>query len=253
MDKTEADVNGKISKQIQIKSGFKWPKHGFKYLGIFIPSSLDQLYDTNYKKVIKNISEDLNRWTALPLSLIGRVESIRMNVLPRLLYLFQMLPKDVPKSVFDLLNKIISKFVWQGKRPRIRLKIIQSSKTNGGLGLPNFRFYFWAAQLRPLVSWMRKDTQTRWINIEKSLCSMPLKIVPFSSVSLKNASMGQWTIQRSFGLSKKISSAASIGYLNDFAPSRTDVGFKKWSQYGLNYLHQLFHDDTLKSFEQIRN
>lgn len=39
----------------------------------------DILFDTNYKKVIKNISEDLNRWTALPLSLIGRVESIRMN------------------------------------------------------------------------------------------------------------------------------------------------------------------------------
>lgn len=166
----------KLKKKIQIKSGAKWPKNGFKYLGIFIPSSLDQLYDTNYKKMIRNISEDLNRWSALPLSLIGRVESIRRNVLLRLLYLFQMLPIDVPKSVFDLLNKIISKFVGQGKRPRIRLKIIQSHKTSGGLGLPSFRFYFWAAQLRPLASWMREDTQTRWINIEKSLCSMPLKI-----------------------------------------------------------------------------
>lgn len=74
--------------------------------------------------------------------------------------------------------------------------------------------------------------------------------------------MGKWTkvtlkiwitIQRSLGLSKKISSAASIGYLNDFAPSRTDVDFKKWSQHGLDYLHQLCHDGTLKSFEQIRN
>lgn len=53
MDKTVAiDVNGQISKQIQIRSRFKWPKNGFKYLGTFIPSSFDQLYSTNYKKVI---------------------------------------------------------------------------------------------------------------------------------------------------------------------------------------------------------
>jgi len=47
----------------------------------------------------------------------GRFESIRMNVLPRLL----MLPIEVPKSIFDFLNKIIVKLIWQGKWPRIRL------------------------------------------------------------------------------------------------------------------------------------
>ena len=82
LDKTEAmDVNGQISISVKLNSGFKWT---------------EKLYEANYKKILKHISEDLERWSTLPLSLIGRVESIRMNVLPRLLYLFQMLPIEVP-------------------------------------------------------------------------------------------------------------------------------------------------------------
>lgn len=126
-------IGGKISDTIKLQSGFKWPIDGIKYLGICIPPSLEKLYDVNYKSLIQNISRDLDRWTILPLSLSGRIESVRMNVLPKLLYLFQMLPIDIPKSSFDKLDKLISIFIWQRKRPRIRLKILQLSKARGGL------------------------------------------------------------------------------------------------------------------------
>lgn len=67
--------------------------------------------------------------------------------------------------------------------------------------------------------------------------------------------MGEWTkvtlniwrtIRTSFGMSKCFLSTASIGYLNDFTPSHTDAGFKKWSQYRLRFLHQMFHSNALK-------
>lgn len=119
---------------------FKWPKNGNLHSLFFGSNVQHKLQESN-----KNITEDLDRWSALPLSLIGRIESIRMNVLPRFLYLFQMLPIEVPKSTFDLLNKNINKFIRQRKQPRIRLKTKQSCKNNGGLGLPNFSVCFWAA------------------------------------------------------------------------------------------------------------
>ena len=125
VDKTMAlDINGTIPQTVKTQSEFRWPDSGIKYLGIYIPVSLDKLYETNYKKLIQTISEDLHRWSALPLSLLGRIESIRMNVLPRLLYPFQMLPVDIPKTTFDKLDRLISKFIWQGKRPRVRLKTL---------------------------------------------------------------------------------------------------------------------------------
>ena len=104
----------------------------------------------------------------LPLSLVGRVETITMNVLPRLLFLFCSLPIAVPVSTFKLLDRLVSRFIWQNKRPRVRLKVLCLHKEKGGLSLSHFRSYYWAAQLRVLVSWMRLDIDTKWVHIEQS-------------------------------------------------------------------------------------
>lgn len=76
------DINGKIPQNTKLQTGFKWPTEGIKYLGIFIPVSIQNLYDANYTKIIQCIKGDLDRWSVLPLSLLGRIESVRMNVLP---------------------------------------------------------------------------------------------------------------------------------------------------------------------------
>ena len=65
---------------------------GFRYLGIIITTDLSKLFKVNYGKLMGHIKADLTRWEILPLSLIGRIETIRMNILPRLLFLFQSLP-----------------------------------------------------------------------------------------------------------------------------------------------------------------
>ena len=184
-----------------------------------------------------------------------------MNVLPRLLYLFQMLPIEISKLTFDKLHKMVSKFIWQGKQPRVRLKTLQLAKPNGGVGLPNFRYYFWAAQLRPLISWIKDSSYTRWLDIEKGLSPIPLKVLPSLDVSFKNTQMGEWTkvtlkiwktVQTAFRLPKQISSAGSIGHLESFVPANLDAGFKKWSEYGLCFVYQLIRNRELKSFEQLR-
>lgn len=74
-----------------------------------------------------------------------------MNLLPRLLYLFLLLPVRVPDSLLSAWEKLISTFIWAAARPKIRLKTLQLDKENGGLALPNFREYFYAAQFRYLV------------------------------------------------------------------------------------------------------
>lgn len=51
-----------------------------------------QLYKAIYGKLIDQIQKDLERFEILPLSFFGRIEIVRMNILPRLLYLFLSLP-----------------------------------------------------------------------------------------------------------------------------------------------------------------
>lgn len=56
----------------------------------------------------------------------------------------RLLPIFIPKS-FDSLNSVISSYIWRGKHPQLNKALHQKSWTNGGLALPNFRYYYWAA------------------------------------------------------------------------------------------------------------
>lgn len=124
----------------------------------------------------------LNRWAVLPLTISGRIESIRMNVLPGLLFLFQALPPTPPKNMFTILDCLISRFIWQGRCPRVRYKTLQLSKQQGEWGLPHLRHYWLACQLRALTIWISDKRDTGWLEIEKSLCTL----TPLSNVhSLK--------------------------------------------------------------------
>lgn len=53
-----------------------------KYLGIKVQSPINDIFDFNAKTLLETIKEDLKRWSALPLSLWGRAEVLKMNVLP---------------------------------------------------------------------------------------------------------------------------------------------------------------------------
>ena len=138
------------------------------------------MFSANYDKLLKEIRSDLNRWDVLPLSLLGRIECIRMNILPRLLFLFQNLPVAIPQSIFKSLEKLLSKFIWQNKRPRVRLKILMSSKENGGLNLPNFKLYYWAAQIKAVVAWIIQVPESQWVSMEEySVPGISLSQLPF--------------------------------------------------------------------------
>lgn len=70
--------------------------------------------------------------------MLGRIEVIKMNVLPKYMFLFQNLPVILKKNLFQELNKLTSgwgKFIWVGKKTRIRFKYLQDDKARGGLTL----------------------------------------------------------------------------------------------------------------------
>lgn len=69
----------------------KWSPEGFTYLGISVTPSLKALYKANFEPLLKHIRDNLGRWISLPLSLLGRIALLKMNILPiSCLYHFQM-------------------------------------------------------------------------------------------------------------------------------------------------------------------
>lgn len=83
-------------------------------------------------------------------------------------------------SIFKMLNKLISQFIWQNKRPRIKLKTLHLPKDKGCLALRNLKFYYWAAQLVAIVTWISGDEEAMWTQIEQGeVKGAQLSALPF--------------------------------------------------------------------------
>lgn len=67
---------------------FRKMSDGFKYLGIMVTRSLNALFKSNFGQLMDRCKEDFTRWSVLPLSLVGRINLIKMVTLPPFLYLF---------------------------------------------------------------------------------------------------------------------------------------------------------------------
>lgn len=158
-----------------------------KYLGVTIPKNPSSLYKLNFLEMTDKLKSWIESWRLLPLSMIGRVNAIKMVTLPRFLYLFQNLPIFIPKSFFKLLDSIILPFVWGFKAHRISKRHITKPKSAGGLSLPNFQHYSWAANCRALMFWQNAYTgnvvasSPPWLAIEQSLTKSSLPAILFSS------------------------------------------------------------------------
>ena len=67
---------------------------------------------------MKEIKDDTNRWRDIPCSWIGRINIVKMTILPKAICRFSAIPIELPLAFFTELEQNKSQFVWKHKTPK---------------------------------------------------------------------------------------------------------------------------------------
>ena len=151
-DKTELYRIGPLhgsDVQLYTKNAVKWTNQPINILGVDIDYGTDVIR-RNYSSIIRRTHDTLSMWKNRSLSLLGKINIINTLVASLYVYKLTVLP-NLPKDLIKSFDNAISDFLWNGRKAKISLRVLQNSRENGGLNLVNIS----RRQSALKVSWIK--------------------------------------------------------------------------------------------------
>ena len=103
--------NEKSEREIKELIPFTTATKRIKYLGINLPNETKEVYTENFKTLMKEIKDDINKLRDIPCFWVGRINIVKKTIPPNSIYRFNAIPIKLPMAVFTELEQKTSKLI----------------------------------------------------------------------------------------------------------------------------------------------
>jgi hypothetical protein len=108
--------------------------------GINLTKETKDLFNKNYKPLKIEIEDNIRRWKYFPYSWIGRINFVKMAILPKAIYMFNTIPIKIPMTFFTEIEKSTLKYMWKHIRRQIPKAILTKMSNAGSVTIHNFNY-----------------------------------------------------------------------------------------------------------------
>ena len=139
-------------KTLKLTKNFKWSNENISALGVIMPiDSLQEVEEINMNETIEKVRQTINTWKMRNLTLQGKIAVVNSLIASLFVYKMQVLP-EMSDVMRKKVTKMISDFIWNGRKPKLKYQILTLSQENGGRKLVDILYRDKALK----IEWVRR-------------------------------------------------------------------------------------------------
>ncbi len=152
--KTEAMWLGKNRLNQSKPLDISWPEEPLRILGVYVSYDEKACNLMNFERKIEKVKGIMNMWTGRNLTMYGKAQIAKTFIMSQFLFVSSAI--SMPKHIVKEINNLVFKFVWNGKKERIKRSVLMNEIPLGGLRIPDMHSMIEASKL----VWIKRLTKT---------------------------------------------------------------------------------------------